>query len=222
MGRRRPKRRRWPLWVGMFVVLGAGQRFGCLDRLIEYSQQGRTQPETTTSEPSRPYNRRDWQHWIDADHDCQSTRNEVLIAESTIPVKFKGKRHCKVRKGRWVCPYTGQVITDPKKLDIDHMVPLHNAHRSGASTWTRARRRDYANALTQPEHLVAVAASANRSKSDKGPEAWLPSKAGYRCAYVEAWVATKRRWSLSMTGPEQAAVAQARKRCGEGRVPRRP
>jgi hypothetical protein len=77
------------------------------------------------------YERTAWKHWIDEDKDCQNTRDEVLIEESEIPVCFKTDRKCKVTSGRWADPYTDEVFTDPKELDVDHMVPLQNAHRSG-------------------------------------------------------------------------------------------
>jgi len=69
------------------------------------------------------YNRSDYHHWIDADNDCQSTRNEVLKAESVIPVSFKTNSKCKVASGKWIDPYTGRTFNNPGQLDIDHVVP---------------------------------------------------------------------------------------------------
>ncbi len=168
------------------------------------------------------YDRSEWPHWIDADGDCQDTRQEVLVAESTTPVRFTDAKRCKVASGRWVCPYTGRVITDPHELDVDHMVPLHAAHRSGGDRWTREQRRRYANALDDADHLVAVDKAANRSKGDKGPEAWLPEAEAYRCDYVRAWVRIKDAWDLAMTIEEKAAIARILAMCDAGRIPPRP
>jgi hypothetical protein len=152
------------------------------------------------------YDRRDWRHWIDADHDCQDTRQEVLIAESEVPVEFTDDRHCRVRRGRWTCPYTGRTVTDPAELDIDHLVPLENAYRSGGARWSAAQKRDYANDLKEPEHLVAVIASANRQKGSKGPDQWLPPSGAFRCTYVADWMTIKKRWGLASTDAEDRAV----------------
>src|SRR5690606_6103914 len=111
--------------------------------------------------------------WIDADQDCQSTRIEVLTAQATGDIEFEDERRCNVVRGRWRCPYTGEVFHDPHELDIDHLVPLKNAWDSGASAWTEERWRQFANELEQGEHLVAVSAKANRSKGARGPDEWL-------------------------------------------------
>src|SRR3546814_1137101 len=103
---------------------------------------------------------------------------------------------CGVAAGRWYDPYTGRTITDPRELDVDHRIPLAEAHRSGADRWDAGRRRAFANDLSHPDTLVAVDLSANRSKGDGDPLSWLPPAWGNRCAYVQRWRATKRRWGL--------------------------
>lgn len=134
----------------------------------------RASDPSTPSYDARPdseelaYDRKEWRHWVDADHDCQDTRQEVLIAESERPVEFADERHCRVKRGRWTCPYTGRVVVDPAELDVDHLVPLENANASGDGRWTAARKAEYANYLNKPEHLIAVVASANRSKGSRG------------------------------------------------------
>lgn len=142
-----------------------------------------------------PYSRGLYRHWTDADKNCRSTRDEVLVQESLNPVTFDASG-CRVVSGRWFDPFTGVTVTDPKKLDIDHLVPLAEAHRSGAHSWSKLERTRYANDLDHPDTLIAVLASTNRSKADKDPLLWLPPDWSYRCDYVDRWVATKMRWGL--------------------------
>lgn len=144
---------------------------------------------------ARPFERADYPHWLDADGDCQDTRTEVLIQESLEPPRLS-RDGCGVVAGRWYDPYTGRSIADPRDLDVDHFVPLAEAHRSGADRWDPARRSAYANDLSHPDTLIAVGLSANRAKGDGDPLSWLPPAWDYRCAYVERWRAAKRRWGL--------------------------
>jgi hypothetical protein len=159
------------------------------------------------------YDRGQWKHWIDEDRDGQKTRDEVLIAESEIPVTFVSLDSKKVVAGRWTDPYTGELFTDPKDLDIDHMVPLKNAHQTGGWLWTLVRRKKFANDLNHPEHLIAVKASANRSKGFRGPDKWLPTNEAFHCEYVNYWEAIKNRWNLTITEAEAAAIFAVRARC---------
>ena len=110
--------------------------------------------------------------------------------------------------GQWLAPYTNTVVTDPSKLDIDHMVPLGNAHDNGAWRWTAQQREQYANHLDDPQHLIAVTASANRSKGARGPENWKPEDRSYGCQYAVDWITIKDTWRLTVTQAEHDALVK--------------
>ena len=130
------------------------------------------------------YERNDWKHWEDHDGDCQDARQEVLIAESLVPVTYKTDRECRVETGWWYGAFTGTHIEDPGNLDIDHLVPLKNAHNSGGWPWTAHRREEYANYLGDDDHLIAVLDRANQSKGARGPEEWRPPDETYWCQFA--------------------------------------
>lgn len=175
------------------------------------------QPVIATPDPAAPdYARSQWRHWIDADHDCQDTRQEALIEESRVPVTYQSADECRVASGEWLDPYTGTVVDDPGALDLDHMVPLENAHRSGGWAWSSAEKQAYANDLDDPEHLIAVTASANRSKGSRGPEEWKPPLEGDWCRYAVDWIEIKDRWELTVTAAEWGALADMLQTCPDG------
>ncbi|HJM30798.1 MAG TPA: HNH endonuclease family protein [Acidimicrobiales bacterium] len=159
------------------------------------------------AEPQLEYERSDWgSGWSDADGDCQDTRQEVLIEESTSPVILEDGG-CRVEIGRWYGAFTDTWFDDPGDLDIDHFVPLANAHRSGGWAWDRDTKRSYANDLDDPGHLIAVSSSANRSKGARGPGEWTPDHTGYLCTYATTWIRIKVRWSLTVTPAEHDALS---------------
>ena len=161
------------------------------------------------------YDRRDWKHWTDANGDCQDARNEVLIAESRTAVDFRTDRKCRVAAGEWLAPYSNTMVTDPGRLDVDHMVPLGNAHDSGAWQWSAEQRERYANYLEDPQHLIAVTASANRSKGARGPEEWKPDNRTYWCQYAVDWITIKSTWDLTVTEAELAGLNEMLYSCNE-------
>jgi len=189
------------LLVSVLVTLS-----GCaVEKRVTPQQESITAPA-----PVSPYNRKDWPHWIDADGDCQNTRQEMLIASSRVPVKFKNSRHCTVVSGEWFGVYTGKTFTKASDVDVDHIVPLAHAHRHGADQWTRAQRRTFANDF---ENLVVVDDAANQSKSDQAPHEWLPPRKEYWCEYGRRWTRIKEKYRLWFSSREQETLGMLAETC---------
>ena len=152
------------------------------------------------------YQRTAFTHWIDADGDCQHTRTEVLVSESTVTPSYSSNR-CTVTRGRWTSYYDGATWTNPADLDIDHVVALKEALESGASRWSSTSRTAYANDLAFWPSLVAVTDNVNQAKSDRDPAEWLPPRSAARCTYAIQWVQVKYRWRLSIDPTERSALS---------------
>lgn len=152
------------------------------------------------------YNRDDYMtSWRDLDSDCMDGRHEVLLIESRIPPTLDSSG-CYVQSGEWHDPFTGLVFTDPSDLQIDHMVPLKEAHVSGAHAWEPARKSAYAQDLLNAKALIAVSGSANQSKGSRDPAQWLPPNTAYHCEYVRNWTEVKYRYALSFDEAERTAI----------------
>lgn len=153
--------------------------------------------------PPTPYRRAAWPHW--AASGCLNVRDQVLIAESRRLVRLS-RDGCAVLAGEWLDIYTGELVTTPAVLDVDHVVSLAAAHRAGGWRWPLARRRAFANALDDPDHLVAVTRAANRAKADLGPGRWLPVRPAARCWYVGAYARIAERWGLNLPAADVSAI----------------
>lgn len=151
------------------------------------------------------YDRKLFKHWIDADHDGKNTRAEVLIAESLVPVRFSSTGKT-VTTGKWLSLYDGETWTRASDVDIDHVVALGEAWRSGAWKWSATRRQAYANDLGVAWTLRAVTDNVNQEKSDDDPTNWLPPLESATCVYLTDWVAVKIRWKLTIDSEERQSI----------------
>jgi len=156
------------------------------------------------------YKRSAFKHWIDADRNGCNTRAEVLIEEAIVKPKIGPK--CKLTGGKWLSAYDGKTITNAPQLDVDHMVPLAEAWRSGAWKWTAAQRQAFANDLENSEALIAVTASTNRSKGDKDPSLWMPAED--QCVYIQNWISIKIKYSLTADPQEAEKLNSLVSTCG--------
>lgn len=157
-------------------------------------------------EQARSYERDRFEHWVDADRDGCRTRCEVLEAE----------RHASLPglpDGGWVSIYDGYTTDDPSELEIDHVVALAEAWRSGASEWDDARRRAFANDLDEPGALAAVTSATNRAKSDKDPAEWQPPNRDAWCEWGLGWLRTKVKWGLTADEAEVRALTNILRGC---------
>jgi hypothetical protein len=155
------------------------------------------------------YDRDLFPHWIDADGDGCSTRNEVLIVEADDPVTVGSG--CSLSGGRWFSYYDRVSWTNTSDVDIDHMVPLAEAWDSGARTWSTSTRQAYANDLGDYRSLVGVTDNVNQSKGDQDPTTWMPQYD--TCRYLREWVAVKHRWRLSVDSAEWSALQSLASGC---------
>ncbi|KAJ5837181.1 hypothetical protein N7447_003207 [Penicillium robsamsonii] len=154
------------------------------------------------------YSRDKFPHWITISGNCD-TRETVLKRDGTDVVQSSS---CSATSGSWFSPYDGETWTASSDVDIDHVVPLSNAWKSGASSWTTAQRQALANDLENPQ-LIAVTDNVNSSKGDKGPETWKPPLASYYCTYAKMWIKVKSVYDLTVTSDEKAALSEMLDTC---------
>ena len=116
---------------------------------------------------------------------------------------------CTMAAGVLHDPYTGHTIhyTDEDYLavQIDHIVPLGLAWRSGAYEWTQEQREAYAN---DPKVLLAVDGPTNGAKSDQSLSQWLPDH--HVCGYERHYLRVIKTYDLVITRADARTVRTSR------------
>lgn len=146
------------------------------------------------------------ERWADVDGNGCDTRNDVLARDlDDVELRRDG---CLVQRGTLDDPFTGTVIefergpVTSEVVQIDHVVALYDAWRTGAQSWGLERRTQLAN---DPANLLAVDGEANQAKGHADAATWLPPNEAFRCDYVAAQVRVKAAYGLWMTPAEHAA-----------------
>ncbi|MDH2443044.1 HNH endonuclease family protein [Amnibacterium sp. CER49] len=157
--------------------------------------------------------------WLDVDRNGCDTRDDVLRRDLT-RIRATG---CRVRSGVLADPYTKRVIDfvrgarTSEAVQIDHVVPLAAAWRTGAQRLSQAQRERLAN---DPIELFAVDGPTNQAKGDADAASWLPPNRAFRCTYVAHQVAVKAAYALWVTPAERDAMQQVLAHCPSTPAPR--
>ena len=152
--------------------------------------------------------------WADVDHNRCDTRDDILHRDLTQIVLEPGST-CVVKQGTLHDPYTGNSISfvrgpNSSVIQIDHLVALGDAWRTGATGWSAGLREQYAN---DPVVLLAVDGPQNGAKGDADASQWLPPNQFYDCAYVVKQITIKTKYRLWVTSDERDAMKNVLSGC---------
>jgi hypothetical protein len=182
-----------------------------------------------TRPPDQTYNRdRDWQPppgWGRPDAAGCDTRERILRRDALPGTAAVGPQ-CRIF-GQWsrvYVPDVGGPVTNPSLIEIDHIVALSDAWRSGGWRWfdpsapdldrAVARMRAFAQA---DDVLWAVDGNENGRKNDKGPGDWQPPNTAAGCEYATRYVTIKATWGLTITSRDRDAAGRLLDSCPKDR-----
>jgi hypothetical protein len=154
---------------------------------------------------------------VDEGHNGCDTRNDILRRDLTAVQVKPGTNGCVVLTGTLADPYSASTIpfvrgaATSDAVQIDHLVALSDAWRSGAAVLTADQRQNFAN---DPLNLLAVSGPLNQQKGDGDAATWLPPNGAFRCAYVIRQIQVKARYALWVVPTEHDAMARILAGCG--------
>lgn len=151
--------------------------------------------------------------WLDVNGNGCDTRNDMLKRDL---IKETFNNSCEIATGVLKDRYTLKTINFKRgvgtslAVQIDHVIPLAFAWRSGAHTWGLGKRVAFAN---DPINLLAVDGPTNSSKSDSGPDEWLPPNSAYHCTYVIRFTRIAHQYGLRLTTAVKRAITSELNTC---------
>jgi hypothetical protein len=155
---------------------------------------------------------------VEDGHNGCDTRNDILRRDLTAVQVKVGTNGCLVLNGTLEDPYSARTIAFVRgtatsdDVQIDHVVALSDAWRSGAQLLTAEQRQDLAN---DPLNLLAVSGPLNQAKGDSDAASWLPPNVAFRCPYVITQIQVKTRYALWVGSAEHDAMARVLTACGD-------
>ena len=140
--------------------------------------------------------------WVDANNSGCTTREDIL-ARDLEDIQLDG---CTVEYGQTIGAYSGEPIEHiqgESQVDIEHVVAVGQAWRNGAYAWDEETMQAF---YQDPDNLIAVSSSENRSKGDRDTTGYMPPNQGAYCTFTAAKVYVKDKYGLAMNPEEHAFI----------------
>ena len=177
---------------------------------------------TIAEADNSPYTRKDYGSGWEVGSGCNI---RARILQSTSLVSVQTSNGCTVTYGSWLDPYSGTTLTGnpyqgddgtANDLDIDHVIPLKYVNSHGGYAWSSSAKIAYGKSLTAMANgvYIAVSASENRKKSDKGPADYYPPNPGFYCEYSRRWRDIARIYSISLSVRDYNKIQGVLSECG--------
>lgn len=172
--------------------------------------------EVRDGDPPAPYDRAEfgpaWSRITENGCDVRTTMlmrdlEEVELADN-----------CTVASGVLHDRYSGTTVqysmdSGGDAVQVDHIVSLSDAWKSGAWAWDPADRESFAN---HSVNLLTVSAQQNQAKSSYTAADWLPADRTLHCWFVVRQLLVKDMFGLSVTQNELEAYQQVLPKCVAG------
>lgn len=120
--------------------------------------------------------------------------------------------------GSWFLPYEDRFTYDPAALQVEHLVPLYEAHISEGWLWDGNRRLRYGRGQDATGTLVILSRKMRQQRGTADPSRWLPAAHRSRCRYVVDWISVKSYWGLTADTAEKQVLADVLDTCDDDRL----
>lgn len=139
----------------------------------------------------------EWARWSGTP--C-TTRDEVM-SERGDDVESNDET-CSAESGVWTNEYTGDEISEPNEVALDHIVPLEWASSHGGEDWEQDSKEEFAN---DHDNLSITTAGVVEDKDSSGPSSWMPGTDD-DCDYAITWVSVLDDYELGIADSDREAL----------------
>ena len=145
------------------------------------------------------YDRSDYGQWKGS---CYSnTRTSVLLRDGS----SIDSSACKVRSGTWHDPYSDSIFHNPRRVHIDHVLPIRLADEWGGTFWSDSLKQAFYNDTL---NLLAVSYRLTVQKGSSPIWMWMPKPLRGKCEYIRRWRLVKYKYGLNHNSLEKKIYSE--------------